>query len=166
MYLDFWAQSLDNSSSDYIESEGRIISNDETEIRQNVVRRFSEISTRGKCVYEKGNVRIFILSPDFLIEVISANRDVVGRFTPIVCCGRLPDSYDTKWAREVIIKFREFAQISGRNLTKAIEEEIFRSLDQLLKKKIKRKLARWGIFVTLLIVGIVALVWLIVTLKG
>lgn len=86
--LIFRAQAIDNTSDDPLMIDGKMIMDQSgSETRQEAMSTISQVSIKGKLVFDKDHVMLYQLKSNFLLEVISSERDVIGRIAPVLCYG-------------------------------------------------------------------------------
>ncbi len=136
--LILWAQPLDNTSPDHIESPGEVVSSERPERRERAVSTVYSVATAGKRIFSKGGVQLTDDGRRFLVEVLSDQRDQAGRAAPIVCCGKYDPSFDDGSGAKVVININEFAQRIGRTITPE-KLDLMKQAFVLLKKKRQRK---------------------------
>ena len=112
----FWAQALDNSSSDHIRVGKKDLTPEGVDQRQKAVSLVSAVVKTGRCVFEKQSVRLFADGKHFVVEVISAQCDQVGRIAPIVCYGEYDKNICGNLGDEIISQLQQFAAAIGRNI--------------------------------------------------
>jgi len=85
--FNFWAQALDNDAADSIYWNGRLLSPIDETLRQQAVSFVSETALAGKKIYEQSGVVLTATKWAFVLELMPAQIDAVGRAAPVVCFG-------------------------------------------------------------------------------
>jgi hypothetical protein len=114
--LTYWAQALDNSSSDHIVALGEELSPDDSEGRQHAVSQVSDVIRGGTCIFEEDGVRLTADQRHFVLEIPSEQRDQVGRIAPIVCYGHYDRAQNNVLWASVAAGLRDFSRHIGRSL--------------------------------------------------
>ena len=130
----FWAQALDNASPDHLEVRGRELSADDSARRQEAVSLVSRVVKSGKLLFNARGVQLTADDQCFVVEVLSVQRDRVGRTAPIVCYGAYDRDVGDALGVSVAAGLVEFAGRIGRTLQPE-QFELARESFAALKKK-------------------------------
>jgi hypothetical protein len=136
----FWAQALDNSSPDHFEHRGKMLLESDVVLRQETVSLVSQIVKSGECVYDKGDNKLTADGRRFLLEVLSVQRDNVGRTAPIVCCGEYEEKIGYTFVNALCDDLNQFTIRIGRNLPPNFDASIRFSFIKLKRKSAKNKI--------------------------
>lgn len=132
--LSFWAQSLDNQAPDLIFRKGEELSDDES--RQELVLAIDEIPKSNiKTSPTNSDVTIRSSDKNFVIEVISTEKDQANRLAPIVIYGALPERFSEDWVKDVCNEIKSFVPNTlKRTLEQGDLEAIENMLNEIPKK--------------------------------
>lgn len=157
--LVIWAQALDNESPDHIYVQGRELTEDYAEERQNAVSKVSKVTRRGVRVFESSGVRLTADRLNFVIELPSVQRDVVGRIAPIICYGDCDRNTDAEFGARIYGRMREFAAAIGRDLHSEHLGVIRDAFAVLKKKTALRTMTNWIASAALMLALVLAAYW-------
>jgi hypothetical protein len=138
----FWAQALDNSSPDHIESHGEDLAPEDTVRRQRAVSLVSMVVKTGALVYESRGVQLTADAHHFVVEVPSVQRDRAGRTASIVCYGDYDGTVGDALGAAMAAGLDEFAKRIGRSLLPEHFELTRESFAALKTKSSTRRLVR------------------------
>lgn len=150
-----WAQALDNTSSDHFDMRGKVLDPSDTERRQEAVSLVSSVIKKGERIFEEGGVLMTADSKHYIVEVLSAQRDSVGRTAPIVCYGEYDATVGDSLGSSVAATLDNFAKRIGRKLQPEQFELVQRSFNTLKKKYSTMKIVR------ALLIGVVGLLLIV-----
>lgn len=162
----FWAQSLDNESSNLIGVNGSLLSSAEEQMRQQVVSNIYQVVSEKTKVTSTTNVAFYRKESKFVIEAVPLERDVANRLSPIVIIGDFPvvNNFSDSWIDRVCTQIEIFVSESmNRTLSKSTLDSIKSWLtDEALLQKKKRWMLQ-GKIITLIISALLAILlgWLI-----
>ena len=129
-----WAQSLDNSSPDYIYHNGRILNPQKyPNEREKILSLISQVTINSKPRKEK-NVLIYINNDKFVLSIVLPGEDVLNRKAPIVCYSSLADPEDKLFSKRLITHISNFTRSIGRSFPSDLERDVVFALS-LVKKK-------------------------------
>lgn len=138
----FWAQALDNSSSDHIEIHGESLASDDAIRRQETVSLVSRVVKVGESIFKSDGVQLTADNHHFVMEVPSVQRDRAGRTAPIVCYGDYRVATDDTLGFSVAAGIEGFAKRIGRDLQSADFERIHFAFKSLKKKSLTKRSLR------------------------
>lgn len=140
MNIDFWAQSLDNTSDDDMATNGEMLPAQEVGRRQALVERITQVAKNQENLFTNGNVRATFADPSFVLRVTPLNqRDVKDRRAPIVCHSIVPNESDPSWPSSVLDLFTSFSTSIGRPISEQDKNSIISVLTELSHYKIQKK---------------------------
>lgn len=154
----YWAQALDNASSDHILLYGEELSPDDPVRRQEAVKLVSAVVKQGVRLFDSGGLQLTADSQHFVVEIPSAQRDLAGRIAPIICYGEYNDSVIEGLGAEVFAGLTEFGLSIGRTLRPEYSNLTREAFAALKKKSSRTRLARVAT------IGLLALIFLILAL--
>lgn len=155
----YWAQALDNSSPDHIILEGEGTLPEDQIKRQQVVKLVSAVIKRGVRIFDAGGLKLTVNSPNFVVELPSEQRDVVGRIAPLICYGQIDYLEVEHSGNEVFEGLSGFARSIERTISLEYSEFISSAFERLKKKssdKRKRLVALALVIVIILVVAVSA----------
>jgi hypothetical protein len=164
--IEFWAQSLDNISSNSIASGHQMLDPEKDEKqRQDIVSNvYSIVSEKTKVKFnpEETDIVVYCKGSEFVIEAIPIQRDVVDRLSPIIIYGKFPRinanvEDGEKWADKIYNEIEWFVNEINRELSEQTSKSIKRWLNAELIKKKQKKTVENGIL-TLAILVIIPLI--------
>lgn len=110
----FQAQALDNTSSDHLQlAESR--SELSAQAREQAVAFVSSVSSGGSVLFSQDGVKLFANGNFAVLQVISEERDRLGRMAPVVCC--LEHIQGEGSVEDVWGAMESFAQSIGRSFS-------------------------------------------------
>jgi hypothetical protein len=136
--LFFWAQSLDNQAPDLIFKDSEELA--DQLLRQEVVSKIYEVS--GKKITlpsSTSEVTVRLDKSKFAIEVVSTDKDQVGRSAPVVIYGNLPKEFSSEWVENSSAKIRD---IVANKLNRTLDENAATAIEEWFTKALKKK--RWS----------------------
>jgi len=158
------AQALDNVSPDPIEFNGKLLPDDDDEMR-NVAASFVNTVTRnGEPVFDEDRVRLTAYEDAFVIVLPSVERDSRNRIAPILCYSSYNASEDEGFHDSIVDSLVDFAKKIERNIDPMHIKLMRESLLIFKKKTLKQKHTR--VFTTLgIIVAVIVLLLLLVCVR-
>lgn len=132
--LAFYAQALDNRSSDTMLNENsEIIS--VLEQRQKTLSKISHVTADGKLAASGDGWKIFHLKNYFVAQIITSESDSLGRAAPIVC---LIDSQNNHDDFDVDVQMKTFLSRVNRTVDAPRLDELLQNLRIHQKKRSQR----------------------------
>ncbi len=132
--LAFYAQALDNRSSDTMLNENsEIIS--VSEQRQKTLSKISHVTADGKLAASGDGWKIFHLKSYFVAQIITSESDSLGRAAPIVC---LIDSQNNHDDFDVNVQMKTFLSRVNRTVDAPRLDELLQNLRTHQKKRSQR----------------------------
>jgi len=130
-----WAQSLDNSSPDYIYHNGRILKpQKDSNEREEILSSISQVTINSKPQKVENNILIYINNDKFVLSIVLPEQDVLYRKAPILCYSSLADPEDKLFSQRLIAHISNFTRSIGRSFPSNLEQEVKLALS-LVKKK-------------------------------
>lgn len=127
----FQAQALDNNSVDHLqlaENCGEL----SALVRQQKVAFVSSISSGGSILFSQDGVKLFAKGNFAALQVISEERDQLGRMAPIVCC--LEKTQGEGSVEDIWSAMECFAESIGRSFSEPKRVAAQRALSLFAKK--------------------------------
>jgi len=151
----FWAQALDNASSDYFDVRGDELSSDDSVRRQEAVSLVSSVITSGTRIYEVSGILLTENDRHFVLEVPSVQLDRAGRTAPIICYGDYDATVGDTLGASAAVALDDFAKRIGRTLQPEHFELVRNSFEFLKKKYSTKKLVRkvWILAIAILAIS-------------
>ena len=149
--LSLKAQALDNDAPDHYQIDGKILPVENCSDRQRVTKMIAWIAAEGKRHLDADGAELITHKQHFLVQLLSEQRDSVGRRAPIVCCGELNRADDpTRKSVDVFEAAHVFAAGIGRTLDAVQVEAVNAAFADLARRRVIRRV--------ITVVGIVAVV--------
>jgi len=138
----FWAQALDNLSTDHMSVNDEELTPDDIKQREDVVSTVSHVVKTGTCEFESGGVKLTVNKTHFVVELLSVESDQAGRRAPIVCYG----SYDLldidSLANLIASRLGDFTENIGRHTDSGYVKLLNKAFVTLSKKSAKKRCIR------------------------
>lgn len=131
--LAFYAQALDNSSSDTMLNENSEIVT-LSEQRQKTLSSISQVTADGKLAASGDGWKIFHLKNYFVAQIITSESDSLGRAAPIVCLIDSQNNHDDVDV-DVDIPMKAFLSKIDRTVDTQRLDELLQNLRMYQKKK-------------------------------
>ncbi len=162
-----WAQSLDNSSPDYIYVDRKALAPKKYSAeRQKVISKISDVTKSVEAIAISKNVKIFIGKEEFAMSIILPEVDELKRKAPILFYSKLADASDQYFSKRALLFIREFVEDIGRTLPPSTADEILSALSTAKKKRIPLGSAiAVGILILFILLLLLAVFFIITTLK-
>jgi len=137
----FFAQSLDNKSPDIIAVGRKLLSTEDTLVRDQAMGKMTTISSKGEVVYRSNAGEVSAILDQsgeaFLLEIVPLEKDTIGRKAPIICFGDIPDASNENWIVSLVSELNNFIDEVGRKTNSENDKWIREALHGLIKKKQK-----------------------------
>lgn len=163
----FWAQSLDNSSPDYIYVDRKALNPKKYSAeRRKVVSQISNVTKNVDAIATGKNVKIFIGKEEFALSIILPEVDELNRKAPILCYSKLPDPGDQYFSKRALLFIHEFVEGIGRTLPNSTTDEIFAALSLAKKKRtLSGRTIVVGLLILFILLLLLAVLFIIITTK-
>ena len=153
MTFGLWAQALDNSSPDHMANiDGRQIQPDDNTEREKVVSEVSGIIKGGVYKSEVEGIKLTANDKQFVLEVISSEKDCRERSAPILCYGDYDKKNTGGIEDSIITSLNTFAGKIGRTIPPKCDD-LVRTAFTALKEEIKKKKIRNITIATIATIG-------------
>jgi len=136
------AQALDNAAPDDYWLDGRSLAADDHHGRQCVTNMIASVAAEGKYRLSLQGAELITSRRHFLVQILSEQRDNLGRRAPIVSCGVLSAGNGLARADlEVLAKLRDFSTEIGRTLDAEQVQALASAFAELARKRVLRRAA-------------------------